>query len=233
MAVLVLLVVVFLVWASTVFQGEREASLVAWEDPAISIKETGNSWVMSPTEDASGDGLVFIPGARVTPSAYFAKLSGLVAETGATVVITKPTLNLAFFDTRPLSAFTDGVEGVDDWYVGGHSLGGVKACMLAADPGTDPEPAGLVLFGSYCASDLSGGDLPVLSLSGSEDGLSTPTKIEGAAHLLPASAEFVEIEGASHASFGDYGPQPGDGTATATDDEVREAITAAWAEFTE
>ncbi|MFN2242810.1 MAG: alpha/beta hydrolase, partial [Anaerolineae bacterium] len=29
-------------------------------------------------------------------------------------------------------------------------------------------------------------------------------------HLVPASTEFVGIEGASHAQFGDYGPQKGD-----------------------
>ena len=71
----------------------------------------------------------------------------------------------------------------------------------------------------------------MLSISGSEDGLSTPGKIEGAAHLLPADASFVEIEGANHASFGDYGVQPGDGVATAPDHEVRDEITRALAEF--
>ena len=42
----------------------------------------------------------------------------------------------------------------------------------------------------------------------------------------PPDATFVEIAGANHASFGDYGVQPGDGEATATSDEVRDEITA-------
>ena len=35
---------------------------------------------------------------------------------------------------------------------------------------------------------------------------------------------MVQIPGASHASFGDYGPQPGDGTPTATDAEVEAVV---------
>lgn len=83
----------------------------------------------------------------------------------------------------------------------------------------------LVLFASYCAADLSRSGLPVLSVAGSEDGLSTPADIAEAAHLLPQGAEFVEISGASHASFGDYGPQAGDGRASITDEEMSATIT--------
>ncbi|GAA1520487.1 pimeloyl-ACP methyl ester carboxylesterase [Agromyces terreus] len=225
--VLLLVVVGFLVWAKTVMQGERPAALEAWTDDRVSIESFDDSVVMTPVDAASDRGLVFIPGAKVDPYAYLAKLADAVAETGTTVVITKPTLNLAFFDLRPLSTFTGHAPDVDEWYVGGHSLGGVKACMMAADE----EVAGIVFFGSYCANDVSGDDLSVLSISGSEDGLSTPDKIEGAAHLVPADTTFVEIEGANHASFGDYGVQPGDGVATASDDDVRAQITEALVAF--
>ncbi|SFR73397.1 Alpha/beta hydrolase family protein [Agromyces sp. CF514] len=227
LVVLALVVVCFLVWAKAVMQGERPAALEAWTDDRVSIESFDDSVVMTPIDAASDRGLVFIPGAKVDPYAYLAKLVDAVAETGTTVVITKPTLNLAFFDTRPLDTFTRHAPDVDEWFVGGHSLGGVKACMMAADE----EVAGLVFFGSYCSNDVSDSDLAVLSISGSDDGLSTPDKIEGAAHLLPADATFVEIEGANHASFGDYGVQPGDGVATASDDEVRDEITDALVAF--
>ena len=97
----------------------------------------------------------------------------------------------------------------------------MRACQLASDAGA------LVLFASYCANDLSGSALPVLGLAGSEDGLSSPQKIADARHLLPVDATMIEIPGASHAShasFGDYGPQPGDGTPTATDAEVEAVV---------
>lgn len=216
--VIVLIVVGFLFYASMVLRGEREAAIEAWSNPDISIVSTDHSIVMTPTGEASGQGLVFIPGAKVDPYAYLAVIAGGV-EQGLTVVITKPTLNLAFFDTRPLETFTADAPDVDSWFIGGHSLGGVRACMLAEQ--TD----GLVLFGSYCATDLSDSGLEVLSIAGGEDGLSTPEKIADAAGLLPDDATFVEIDGLNHAGFGDYGRQSGDNDATIDRPEARAAIT--------
>ena len=57
------------------------------------------------------------------------------------------------------------------------------------------------------------------------DGLSTPEKIANARPLLPAGADMVEIAGAAHSSFGDYGPQPGDGTPTISDADMTETLT--------
>jgi len=188
-------------------------------DDRIVITDDSAGIVLAPAEGAGDVGLVFIPGGKVDPWAYAAKLSDLVAEDGITVVITKPWLNLAFFDLRPLGAFTGLAPDVHTWMVGGHSLGGVRSCMLASDADA------LVLFGSYCATDLSASGLPVLSIGGSEDGLSTPEKIADASHLLPADAELDQIEGASHASFGDYGPQAGDGTPTISDADMTAQLT--------
>lgn len=225
--VLALIVVGFLVWANMVMRGERDAAILAWTNPAVSITSTDHSIVLAPTGNNSGTGLVFIPGAKVDPYAYMFVLSGIVEERGVTVVITKPTLNLAFFDQRPLTTFTDDATDVDRWLIGGHSLGGVRACMLADDPAA----SGLVLFGSYCANDLSASDLRVLSIGGSEDALSTPQTIAEAAPLLPESTTFVEIEGLNHAGFGNYGVQPGDGVSTLTPEESRDEITQALAAF--
>lgn len=213
-------VVGILVWSQVgVMAAEPEPLAAVRTDDRITITDDSAGIVMAPSAGESDVGLVFIPGAKVDPWGYAATLSGLVADDEMTVVITKPWLNLAFFDLRGLSSFTDLVPGVTTWMVGGHSLGGVRSCQLAADADA------LVLFASYCATDVSSTDLPVLSLSGSEDGLSTPEKIAEARHLLPDDAEMVEIPGASHASFGAYGPQAGDGTPTATAAEVDAVIT--------
>jgi len=223
--VLALVAVAFLVWANMVMQGDRARALDVWTNDRVEVTSTGHSVVIAPTGAASGTGLVYIPGAKFDPYAYLYKLSGIVERTGATIVITKPTLNLAFFDQRDLTTFTSDVPGVDRWYVGGHSLGGVRACMLAEGP----DVAGLVLFGSYCANDLSGSGLDVLSIGGSLDGLSTPQKIADARGMLPDDARLVEIDGLDHAGFGDYGSQPGDNPAGLTGRREREEITDALA----
>ncbi|MEQ1736804.1 MAG: alpha/beta hydrolase [Rhodoglobus sp.] len=232
--VVAMLIVGFLVYANMVARGERDAAIEAWTNPAVAIESTDHSIVMSPTGTTgsdSGTGLVFIPGAKVDPYAYLFVLSGIVEREGLTVVITKPTLNLAFFDFRPLTTFTNDAPEIATWFVGGHSLGGVRACMLASDSSGDPGVAGLVLFGSYCATDLTGTRLDVLSVGGSEDGLSTPKKIADATSLLPPSVTVIEIEGLNHAGFGNYGPQAGDGVATITSAQARTAITNALADF--
>lgn len=220
LAALVLVVTGFLAWSASPMIAERRPLAMASRDSAFTLTETADGVVLTPHQP-TGTGLVFLAGARVEPAAYANKLAGL-AEAGTTVVIARPVLNFALFDPRPLSDFESLATGVTTWFVGGHSLGGVKACAYAA---AQPDAvAGLVLFGAYCADDISATSIPVLTLVGERDGLSTPAKVAAAASLLPPDAQTVELPGATHAQFGDYGLQPGDGTSTTTDAQVRDAI---------
>ena len=64
----------------------------------------------------------------------------------------------------------------------------------------------------------------VMPASASDDGLATPADIDASKANLPPNAEFLVIDGAVHAYFGDYGPQPGDGTPTISHDDARTQI---------
>jgi dienelactone hydrolase len=87
---------------------------------------------------------------------------------------------------------------------------------------------GLLLYASYPASDMSTTlTAAALSISGSEDGLATPAKIDAARPDLPKGTTFIVIDGGVHAFFGDYGPQPGDGAPTISHDDARRQIAAA------
>ena len=226
LSALALVIVGFLIWANTPYRAERGPVIEVWANGDVQVQYLDEGILLSPAGDAAEPetptGLVFVPGARVEAHAYMFQLSGVVEQYGVTVLITEPTLNLAFFDTRTLDQFTTAAPEVDRWFVGGHSLGGVRACLMT--PGADVE--GLVLFGSYCANNLSGSGLDVLSIAGQNDGLSTPAIIEQNAPLLPDDARFETIEGANHASFGDYGPQSGDGERTISSEQMRAALTA-------
>ncbi|MCO1339794.1 alpha/beta hydrolase [Kocuria polaris] len=214
------------IWSQTgVYAAEDDAVASVRSNPAIAVTEDRGQLVLAPADGGSGVGLVFIPGAKVEPWSYAAKLQDLVAEEGLTVVVTHPWLNLAFFDPRPLDSFTSSAAGVHSWFVGGHSLGGVRACQLA------PDADGLILFASYCATDLSTQDVPVLSIAGSADGLSTPQKIAASRATLPTDAVLVEIPEAAHSSFGDYGPQAGDGVPGIDDASMTAEITELVSDF--
>jgi pimeloyl-ACP methyl ester carboxylesterase len=220
-------ILAFLAYGSSPTAPEPSTLAVVQSDPSILYSSGPDAVVMTPSSGSNGFGLVFFAGAHIEASAYAYKLSGLVDD-GITVVIARPLLSFAIFDYRPLTTFTGLAPGVSSWYVGGHSLGGVRACQYVKD---DFSISGLVLFGSYCAVDISHLSVPVLSISGSRDGLSTPAKIRITAKLLPDTSTFVQIPGADHADFGDYGPQAGDRSSTTSDASVRRQITDAVVEF--
>ncbi|SEJ46689.1 alpha/beta hydrolase [Demequina mangrovi] len=197
-------------------------------DGAVSVTESATQIVMRPTGETSGVALAFQPGARVDPRAYAAVLRPLV-EAGHPVVVTKQPLGIAFLAMGGFEQAKATVLEAGTWVVGGHSLGGTVAAIEADTeyPTDQSGPAGLLLYGSYPAGDMTSYEGAVLSVSGSEDGLATPADIEASRADLPDDALYWVVEGGSHAQFGAYGDQPGDGEPTVTDDEAREQIAAA------
>lgn len=171
-------------------------------------------------------GLVFYPGARVEALAYVPLLSR-VAAAGTTVVVLKEPLGISLVHSDQALGVLEDHPGITTWAVGGHSLGGVSASIVAEGTGID----GLLLWASYPLGDLSGRELEVLSLNGSEDGLTTPEDVEASRALLPAAARYEQVVGAVHAYFGDYGEQPGDGRPGVGRAEAQERVVALTQEF--
>jgi len=211
-----------------------EPALAAMQsDASVTVTETSTEIVFTPTGDADGTGVFFQPGALVDARAYDAVLRPLAAD-GHTVVITKQPLGIAFLAVGALDAARAAHPEITGWVVGGHSLGGTVAAIEAdnaddnADDAAVAPAVGLLLFASYPANDISASlTAPVASISGSNDGLSTPAKIEASAANLPADTEFTTIDGAVHAQFGAYGSQAGDGVATISAESALRQIVAA------
>ena len=170
-------------------------------------------------------GVVVQPGARVDPRAY-ARLWERVSAEGYLVVIVKQPLNIGFLALGAPGGILDDHPEIERWALSGHSLGGVAASEYVAD---DPDQVdALVLHASYPLGSLADrDDLVAASISGSEDGLSTPEDLEASRADLPADTVFTEVEGAVHAFFGDYGEQPGDGTAAIDREDAQEQIVTA------
>ncbi len=189
-----------------------QIALDALDDGNGVIVDTSRSTIrLTPIDESRGVGLAFYPGAKVDPQAY-AHVLRPIAEAGYTVVIFKQPFNLAILDSDAADAVIgDRDDAIDRWVVGGHSLGGAMASRYAERE--RDELVGLLLYAAYPVDDMSERtDIAVMSVSGTHDGLATPADIDERKPDLPASTEYVPIEGAIHSFFGDYGLQNGDGT---------------------
>lgn len=226
-AVLAIAVAAFVVWGSTPL-GPMPEALDALQSDAI-VEVTTDPWLsFLPTQNPQNTGLIYYPGGRVDPRSY-APMARAIAEAGYPVVIVPMPLNLAVFGVGRAADVIATYPEVENWAIGGHSLGGSMAANFISN---NPDLIdGLFFAASYPASsdDLSGfGELKAYSVSATEDGLATPDKIDASRPLLPADTVWVPIQGGNHAQFGYYGEQPGDGQATISrEEQQRQTVEAA------
>jgi len=200
----------------------------------VTVTEDRNYIVITPNwEHYARTGLVFYPGGLVDPHAYVEPLSQFAKSgKGHMVVIVKMPGNLAIFDPHEGAWMFDRYPWVKQWFIGGHSLGGVMACSTVKKY---PEFfRGILLLASYpqAADDLSDWNHYVLSVWGENDLVLDPALIESSKPYLPLAVNidnpdalvldrtpktlYYEIPGGNHAQFGSYGSQKGDGEATIT-----------------
>ena len=186
-------------------------------DDAVTITDTRAATTYEPADPTSAE-LIFYPGARVDPRAY-AVLARRIAEAGSPVTVLKCPFDLSLLCGDP----TPWLSADEPWAVGGHSLGGVSASTFAG--GDVPAGTGLIFWASYPLSDLSDRtDLAVTSVYGSEDALTTVSDVSADRPDLPPDTDYVLIEGAIHAHFGDYGEQPGDGEPLISREDAQDQI---------
>jgi hypothetical protein len=217
-----------LVWLRP-FPAAGTANAALTNDEAVTVSETSDLLTFTPRETPQV-GLIFYPGARVAPRAY-AVIGRSLAERGVATFIIKLPFDIAFFAPDRPTAIIAAHPEIRTWALGGHSLGGVVASSYAA--AHTETTAGLLLYASYPASNLSAelANVGVLSLSGTNDGLATPAKVEQSRPNLPPGTNYRAITGSVHAYFGDYGAQPGDGQPTIGRAEAQAQIIAASADF--
>jgi hypothetical protein len=176
-------------------------------------------------------GLVLFPGALLEHRAY-GVIAGKLAAEGMVVLV--PNCEPARLPTSILGASADWVVEtlaeikhkhhvtVQEWSVGGHSLGGHAAAAMV-DKISDDVISKLVMWGVYMLPGLNlrNSTAQTLLVTASEDGFRFPD--EGSAEKkffqkLPervnslddsaASTTFwYDIKGGNHAGFANYGPQ--------------------------
>lgn len=158
-------------------------------------------------------GLIFYPGGKVEHLAYEQLMAGLARE-GILCVLIEMPFNLAVLNINAADGIQEKYPQIEEWYIGGHSLGGSMAASYLEK--NAEAYGGLVLLGSYSTVDLSDIDLDVLSVYGSEDKVMNREKYDENKSNLPSDVTEIVINGGCHAYFGMYGEQDGDGIPSIT-----------------
>ena len=218
----VILCLASIVGASAIYLGDyyraNHEAIGAFLPQGTTWKEQPNGTIIFEPEGAT-KGFIFYPGGKVEHTAYI-PLMQACAEKGILCILIEMPFNLAVFDINAADGIQEEYSEIEDWYIGGHSLGGSMAASYLAEHIEEYE--GLILLGSYSTKDLSDTNLAVLSIFGSEDTVMNREKYEENKSNLPATFTEYVIDGGCHAYFGMYGVQDNDGTPTITnEDQIR------------
>ena len=140
-----------------------------------------------------------------------------IASKGIMCVLYKMPFNIAFFNIIAARGIKDKFPEIKDWYIGGHSLGGLCSSFYLYLKKN--EFKGLILFASYTTLDFSKTDLKVISFLGTEDKVINMERYNKSKENYPKDFTEILIEGGCHSYFGMYGIQKNDGEPTISNSE--------------
>ncbi|MYL31232.1 alpha/beta hydrolase [Halobacillus halophilus] len=189
----------FYIWAEQTYEASDQLS---------DIPERQGDWLIFEPDGEPKAGVVLYPGAKVEPEAY-SYIGNHLQEQGYLTAIPSMRFNFPILEAQKADDILERYP-LDEWFIGGHSLGGVAAAAYAGE--NQKQLSGLFFLASYPSDqdDFSDTDFPVLSIYGEKDGLTTLSDIEEKKYLLSDAAVLYEIKGGNHAQFGWYGEQKGD-----------------------
>ncbi len=229
-ALAVIFAVVFNIYTAHYYRADEEiiASIENKLENTVHTYSDENGTVFIPEGQDYKAVIVFYPGGKVEYTSY----SGLMyklADRGYVCLLPKMPKNLAFLRTNAGEVLTKGHEEENaaakdlDWYLAGHSLGGVAASLFLNE--TSDNYAGLILCASYPSEDLSDKDIRLLSIIGSEDKVVNKEAYENARAYWPKDSEEYIIDGGIHSYFGCYGIQSKDGEpAVSNEEQINETV---------
>lgn len=212
---LIILITACIIYICDYYPADEGAIAVFAAEENISVKTLDNGNVVFEPQGATM-GFIFYPGGKVEHNAYQPLMSAL-ARRGILCILVEMPFRLAVLDIDAADGIQEQFPQIENWYIGGHSLGGSMAASYVSDHADEFD--GLILLAAYSTSDLSNKDLNVISIYGSKDTVLNLEKYKENLSNLPDDFSELIIEGGNHAQFGMYGKQDGDGTPTISNSE--------------
>ncbi len=198
-ALLIVLIGGFLIYASDYYRADDVAAAILKTSPAVEVQD---NFLMVSSDTPGDTALIFYPGAKVEYFSYLPMMEKIRESTGLSCIIVKMPFNMAIFDADAAEKVMARFPDMENWYIGGHSMGGAMASDYASK---HPDKVkGLILLGAYVYGSYPPED--ALTIYGSFN-TSVAEKIDYVENI-------VVIEGGNHAQFGNYGRQKGDPDAT-------------------
>ena len=207
---LCILVVVFLIgiitWIAIPYKTGQLALDSLVSDNRVEVTVDGDI-TFTPKGKEPTKGFILYPGAKAEAKAY-APLCKKIAESGYEAIILDMPLNFSLLSPNKADKVMKKHQHIKSWVIGGHSLGGIVASKFAEN---NNSVDGVVFLASYPLNDnLKQLGKKVVSIWGSKDGVVNLTRLIKSKNKLPKDTTYVEIEGANHSQFADYGKQKGD-----------------------
>ena len=200
-SILIILTIFFFIYTGIYYHAEEEAynSLTSTSDVTVNKKDSYYFFDSVSETDA----IIIYPGAKVEVESY-APLCMEIASDGVDVFLIDMPFRLAFFGGDSADKIINNYN-YENYYMCGHSLGGVFAAKYAKNH--SDKIKGVILLGSYSVDEI---DMNTLLIYGSNDLVLNRNKYLENLSNAKNHTELV-IEGGNHASFAYYGKQDGDG----------------------
>jgi hypothetical protein len=197
----------------------------SWDGLSPAEPDDNIYYVFMPKGTVPRDAFIIFPGGNCDPKAYAPAAHAIAAKRYLTVIVPVPNC-VAMGGRGRADKIIEDFEEIENWVIGGHSVGGTAACFYAANHSTID---GVVIWASLSPGGLEDTDMKVLTLYGSRDGRVGPEDVLANAGALPADTIFKEIEGGNHTQFGYFDTTPDlymteDNAATITLEEQQEII---------
>lgn len=187
-------------WIHMPYKAKQEATEIinSQHNDYVIIEHDSGSLVFMPNNPTTG--IVLYPGGLVDYRAYAPLADGLARNNILCIILDIESM------IPPLE-----VNAADiikeypniNWYVAGHSMGGMAATSYYSKNYHNLD--GLILLASYANIDISYTNKRVLCIYGTNDGVLNKDMYDDCLINLPSNYKEVVIEGGCHSYFADYG----------------------------
>lgn len=169
-----------------------------------STRELDDGSLVVTPKAPSGRGLLIFHGALIEPRSY-ARTAAFFAQRGMTVFLPRGPQRLSIRGVEGAAARMSDFPQVKEWFLLGHSMGGMASLTLA-----EARPngiKGIALWAAAMPRDFTKARVPVLFLWGDSDGLLPAERLVEVKSKLPSSTRYATIEGGNHRGFAMYSHQ--------------------------